>query len=200
MFQLCEYIALCRSYLIHFFTCCDIFNQQSINYDSAKRIAKNVHILQMHSWDCGLSCVGMVLKYIEPCYSNMTSDQILNKLYSLDLVRRQPETPLWTIDLFHILIGLNVNVTMYTSCIKGVDKHHFNIDWYVDCKVASDSSHVISQFNKAFELGLQIRNEVMSIQTLGYLLIKNSKFERENNFVAIVLVNASVLNNITRYT
>jgi len=77
-------------------TIADALLTASMKYFSSNRETKylDIYTKQMYSWDCGLACCAMALKYMD---MKLDSDS----LYSHPLVK---SSPLWTIDLYGTLL------------------------------------------------------------------------------------------------
>jgi hypothetical protein len=115
------------------------------------RNIKSIFVPQRHVWDCGVASVGMVLNWVQYKYND-------EELYTPEICQRS--SPLWTIDLFLLLVELGVDAHMYTLSTK-IEQHHFHYDWYVkyleeDCR----------RVNASFDLAFQKKYSVSKVSTL----------------------------------
>lgn len=81
----------------------------------------SIFVPQACSWDCGIACCNMVLKWNHG--SNV-------QLFDRHIVASH-EKPLWTIELFCLLKEIGINVSMYTNC-EGVNPQHRRLSWYAN--------------------------------------------------------------------
>jgi hypothetical protein len=103
---------------------------------------------QEFSWDCGLSVIIMVMRWSgrERCCR-------MNAYY-------ERETPLWTIDIFSILITTKVfhTIEFYTMNIGIKENNHYkDIDYY-QSSLKADEERVNGLFQKGHELQWPIKN------------------------------------------
>lgn len=151
-----------------------------------------LHVSQLSSWDCGVACCAMVMKW----YGIDTTD-----VYSCSgcrLLTRQ--SPLWTIELFIFLLDLNaqtqsdsnniwnkrveINGTFYTKC-AGIHPDHRQIEWYK--QLNTDEKIISKAFREAKSKRYPIAEEELSLDDLKYAI-------QSRNSIAIILVNSLALN------
>lgn len=100
------------------------------------------HFEQLYDWDCGHTCLQMVIQYCD------TSHDITQALDDLETLKG-PQKPLWTIDLFAYLARHGVKASFYTVCATGIDTHHQNIEWYQSTSLMGDTDRVHALFLQA---------------------------------------------------
>lgn len=151
------------------------------------------YISQRYSWDCGIACSTMVLKW-----ANLVT--LANKSISKrNLIDETPyqyewETPLWTIDLYCFLRERGVDAEMTTS-FKGMNKTHKDIQWYQNhMNIDEDAELVEQKFQRAEDMKWSIGTHT-STQKLSELFVSFQVFSCEEEIVAIVLVNMLYLEN-----
>lgn len=110
------------------------------------------HYQQKHNWDCGLSCVLMVLPFRD-------RNCILNNL-SKFLQEEGFGESTWTIDLSYILYRFKMDF-LYTTITMGVDPGYVKENFY-DKVLAKDSDRVNFRFSEAARLGIRIENRRVS--------------------------------------
>jgi len=121
---------------------------------------KLIHYQQKHNWDCGLSCVLMVLPYRD-------RSCILSNLSSF-LQQEGFGESTWTIDLCYILYRFNLDF-LYTTITMGVDPGYVKENFY-DKVLAKDSDRVNQRFSEANERGIRIQNRrVTSEEIVSHL-------------------------------
>lgn len=76
----------------------------------------DVHVKQSDSWDCGIACCAMALRWV----GNVTDASPLEV---------DKKTPLWTIDLYCFLRERGVE-TAYSTDVPGINEQHEKITWY----------------------------------------------------------------------
>ena len=81
----------------------------------------SIFVPQACSWDCGIACCNMILKWNHG--SNI-------QLFDRHIVTSD-EKPLWTIELFCLLKEVGMDVCMYTNC-EGVNPEHRRLSWYAN--------------------------------------------------------------------
>ena len=106
----------------------DGVNQSSTVVDMDNHRYDRIFIQQKESWDCGLACCNMILRW-SLHYDDVSHDEDHDLIISfIELADRK--TPLWTIELFFLLKGYDiVELTMNTLYV-GVNPVHSTIDWY----------------------------------------------------------------------
>lgn len=128
-----------------------------------------IFIQQKESWDCGLACCNMILRW-SLHYDDVSHDEDHDLIISfIELADRK--TPLWTIELFYLLRGYDiVELTMNTLYV-GVNPVHSTIDWY------TSSSTGMKGFN--YELinnmfAQAIHQHHWSIHEVGDMLVSSA--------------------------
>ena len=102
------------------------------------------HYEQKYNWDCGHTCLRMVIHY---CDIQKSVDDALIDLEELHVL----EKPLWTIDLYAYLMKQGVVATFHTLCADGVTADHEAIDWYQNTNLVEDKERVKVLFNMAVD-------------------------------------------------
>lgn len=102
------------------------------------------HIQQQFHFDCGHTCLKMVIQYCDiPC----DKADAFNDIDALVQFRK----PLWTIDLYTYLMQHGVNASFYTLCVSGVTSNHESIEWYQGTSLLEDAHRVKSLFKQGVE-------------------------------------------------
>jgi len=114
------------------------------------------HYQQKHNWDCGLSCVLMVLPSAD-------RNEILNNLNGFLQEEGFGEST-WTIDLCYILHRCKVNF-LYTTVTLGVDPGYVRENFY-DKVLAKDSNRVNTRFSEAASHGIRIEKRGVSSEEI----------------------------------
>jgi hypothetical protein len=151
------------------------------------------YISQRYSWDCGIACSTMVLKW-----SNLVT--LPNKSISnRNLVDETPyqydwETPLWTIDLYCFLRERGVDAEMTTS-YKGINQTHKDIQWYQKHMNIDEHAELVEQkFHRAEAMKWNIGNST-STYKLSEVFVSSQVPNCEEEIVAILLVNMLYIEN-----
>jgi len=133
------------------------------------------HYQQKSDWDCGLSCVLMVLE-------DKDKSAILHNMDAF-IEGEGFGKSTWTIDLCYILYRFKINFR-YTTTTMGVDPGYVKEVFY-DKVLSKDSDRVTSRFQRAPSLGMRVDEESVSLDTiLSHLLTQGP---------IIVLTNANLL-------
>jgi hypothetical protein len=103
------------------------------------------HHEQQFDWDCGHTCLTMVIYF---CDMKRDISDAQNDLFKLT---QQSQKPLWTIDLFVFLMEQGVGACFHTLCPRGVAAHHEAMEWYQRTGLAGDARRVGEQFRRASE-------------------------------------------------
>lgn len=135
-----------------------------------------VHYTQNSTWDCGLSCIAMVLK------DNERIQFLCN--FAAICKEERIERSTWTIDLCYILRRFNVRHKYLTQMI-GINPNHERNDYY-DKILNKDSERVLDKFNKAQSMGIVIEQKTAN----NRLLIDHLA----NHGPIILLINSGLLN------
>lgn len=156
--------------------------------------ANPYYVKQRDTWDCGLACIKMVIKW-----NNINVDDDISVLSS-DTISTY-NSPLWTIDLYCYLRSHNYDAIMYTKTtdIDDIIAFHKGLDWY------DEGVNDMIRINGNFMLAKN--NNWMIIQDAFHIDNVFIDCLISDNAVAIVLVDSSTINssaisdrNDTRYT
>lgn len=101
------------------------------------------HINQLHSWDCGLACVLMVLRTLGVKDCNM---QELGDLCCT--------TSIWTVDLAYLLKKFSVNFSYFTVTLGA--NPSFSVETFYKEQLPNDLVRVDMLFQKARDAGIII--------------------------------------------
>ncbi|XP_050409258.1 protein GUCD1 [Patella vulgata] len=113
------------------------------------------HVTQFYSWDCGLACAHMILKYLgKPC----------DKLYTTDLDYLQCEESVWTIHLAYLMKRYNIAHQLFTITL-GVNEGYASKSFYSRffCR---DEGKVNNLFTKAAEYGVNVEKRCLSLKEI----------------------------------
>ncbi|KAL3858021.1 hypothetical protein ACJMK2_012637 [Sinanodonta woodiana] len=111
--------------------------------------------IQSYSWDCGLACSSMVLRYLgfDP-----------HNVYTSDLDSLQCGESIWTIDLAMLLQKYDIRHKLCTITI-GVDKTYSKERFYKR-RFTSDEERVNKLFEVAFTQGLIIEKRSVTMEEI----------------------------------
>lgn len=126
------------------------------------------HINQLHSWDCGLACVLMVLRTLGVKDCNM---QELGDLCCT--------TSIWTVDLAYLLKKFSVNFSYFTVTLGA--NPSFSVETFYKEQLPNDLVRVDMLFQKARDAGIIIECRSISSEEISLLILSG-------NFLAITLV------------
>jgi len=134
-----------------------------------------VHYQQQHNWDCGLSCILMVLpshkrKYVINNFDTFVAEEGFGE-------------STWTIDLCYILYRFRMPFK-YTTITLGVDPGYDKENFY-DKVLAKDTSRVNTRFEQSSDKGMVIEKRQVHIEELIQHLGSHGP--------VIVLTNANLL-------
>lgn len=127
-------------------------NDFMINNKSSKKY-NHIFINQKMTWDCGLACCNMLLKWSLYDYHNAVIDnnKFKNELNQITELITFPNknNPLWTIELFYLLKDYEdfIDIAMYTL-YKGINPIHNSINWYSD-SLQKDTEYIQEKFDHA---------------------------------------------------
>lgn len=125
------------------------------NPASAKDDVKVIHKMplfrQNYSWDCGLACSSMVLRFL---------GHTTHKVYTSDLEALQCGESIWTIDLAMLMRRYGVQHKLCTITL-GVDKGYSKESFYSG-KFSSDEMRISKLFEEAKTLKLDIEQRSVS--------------------------------------
>lgn len=139
------------------------------------------HDQQSSNWDCGLSCVKMVLS-IEKRKEFVENWEKILKDEDLD-------TSVWSIDLAYLLRRFGVPHHYYTKTI-GVDPSYAHEAYYRNVFNA-DHNRVISKFENASNAGVQVEKRQLTLEEILQLVTTISP--------AIVLINNNYIQCSAHY-
>lgn len=147
------------------------------------------HIHQADTWDCGLTCVQMVMYWLDSSSKAATSqdNQEKHRKWMMDFVETKS---LWTIDLVillqHMLQEASSSSTyVFCSSNFGVDESYNNLHYYRDA-FSADEVRVRKLFNIAEKQNLPLMQvHHMSLNILISLVLRE-------DVVAIVLVDNNI--------
>lgn len=126
------------------------------------------HINQLHSWDCGLACVLMVLRTLGIKDCNV---QELEELCCT--------TSIWTVDLAYLLQKFSVNFSYFTVTLGA--NPSFSVETFYKEQLSNDLVRVDMLFQKARDAGINIECRSISSKEISLLILSG-------NFLAIALV------------
>lgn len=111
--------------------------------------------IQNYSWDCGLACASMVLRYlnIDP-----------HNVYTTDLEDLQCGESIWTIDLAALLRKYNIRHNFCTITL-GVDKGYSKQSFYSK-KFSIDEERVSQLFDQASSRGINVEQRSVSCEDI----------------------------------
>jgi len=132
------------------------------------------HYQQKYNWDCGLSCVLMILP-------EQSRNYIINNFYKVVEEEGFGEST-WTIDLCYLLHRFNITFSYLTITI-GIDPGYSKEDFY-DKVLSKDNERVNQRFDRAQELGMKISKKSVDSSHI---------VDKLKNGPVIVLINANQL-------
>ncbi|XP_026474989.1 protein GUCD1-like [Ctenocephalides felis] len=136
---------------------------------------KLVHFKQRYTWDCGISCILMILPFDSKEY-------FLQKFYTICNDEGFSKST-WTIDLCYLLKRFKIKHTYFTITF-GVNPGYQD-ELFYEKIITKDESRVLQRFNSAASLGIKIKvKNVSTIDLLKHLY----KFG-----TVILLINANLL-------
>ena len=182
------------------------------HYESSKGscvpIDETIHCKQEHNWDCGVTCILMLLRFARSVHSSdsrSTSSQHLEQLQKQWMLDKIQTKSIWTIDLIMLLDTMlhnppprlklpnfqatcnSLNVK-YLYCTKnfGVDESYKGFNYYKHA-YREDEKRVQILFSEARKKGIQMLEiSQMEIEFVAQLISKQ-------NCVAIALLDYNVL-------
>ena len=123
---------------------------------SAHEFFDSIHVAQQQSWDCGVACCRMALKFAGITDINTARLEELSR-------------PVWTIDILEALVEHGVACEMTTTC-AGINPSHRDRGFY-DSHRDSDESRVSAKFAAARSKGWPVIEVKFS---MCYILLYNS--------------------------
>lgn len=108
---------------------------------------RDIYCSQRDDWDCGLACVGMVLKW--------SKHTVAGELVLDDQHFWERKLPLWTIEMYIMLSKYNgMEIELFTSYV-GVQDNYRNSPWY-SRTFEGDKRLIEDQFSYAMNKGMKI--------------------------------------------
>ncbi|KAK4878440.1 hypothetical protein RN001_010946 [Aquatica leii] len=133
-----------------------------------------VHSKQRYNWDCGISCVLMVL-------SKQFRQTLVTELLTICKEEGFNKST-WTIDLCYLLKRYNVTHELYTVT-EGVDPGYHSNTFYNQI-IAKDEERIKNRFKDAKRNGIIVHNKSVTITSVLKHLTQGP---------AIMLINAKLL-------
>ena len=144
------------------------------------------HVEQNFDWDCGHSCLKMVIQYCDNIDADRTDmDEDLATLIQL-------QKPLWTVDLFAYLLRHGISASFHTLCASGVTSQHESIEWYQSTSLVDDACRVKQLFQLAAEEQWPVY-EVHTRTTLGYYCHYYCCCDIKNRYYPLLILFTTVL-------
>jgi len=154
--------------------------------------AELTHVTQIESWDCGIACLLMTLRWLRDrsdTKRTLSRDEEKERTWMLKTVTSES---IWSIDLVHLLqkirnrriLGFNY---LFASKALQVDQHHRDLSFYEEA-FSDDQSRVTELFNQAKEQGwplIQLEHQLDLTQVVQ--LVSRS------DCIAIALVDNTIL-------
>ncbi|XP_009769127.1 guanylyl cyclase 1 isoform X1 [Nicotiana sylvestris] len=125
------------------------------------------HINQLHSWDCGLACVLMVLRTLGKDYDMQELEELCCT------------TSIWTVDLAYLLQKFSVNFSYFTVTLGA--NPSFCVETFYKEQLSNDLVRVDMLFQKARDAGINIECRSISSEEISSLILSGK-------FIAIALV------------
>lgn len=144
-----------------------------------KKVCEVRHTLEHHRqqsfWDCGLSCVFMVMpgckkEELRHSISTVCAQEIKNQ-------------SVWSIDLCYVLNHCGIQHQYFTKTV-GIDQNFTSEPYYREC-ISQDEVRVTERFRKAAENGISVKETSLSLEDVLVHL--------EDHGPAIALVDSSLL-------
>ncbi|KAL7447229.1 hypothetical protein ACHAXM_011221 [Skeletonema potamos] len=173
-----------------------LFCERRSKNPTCREVTPIGHIHQVDTWDCGLSCIEMVINWLQSNTWHATQEEKEEqRRWMMDFVKTKS---LWTIDLVILLqqmLQLPVDSNSLTSSCSyvfcsnrfGVDESYNNLHYYKDA-FSEDELRVKRLFVQAEQLKLPLMQ--VSHMSLNILIEIISR----ENVVAIVLLDNTIYN------
>ncbi|XP_015070393.1 uncharacterized protein LOC107014811 isoform X2 [Solanum pennellii] len=126
------------------------------------------HINQLHSWDCGLACVLMVLRFLGIKDGNMQ-----------ELEEFCCTTSIWTVDLAYLLKKFSVSFSYFTVTLGA--NPSFSVETFYKEQLPNDLVRVDMLFQKARDAGISIEEKELWRTPLGNEVFKRSRLKKRLN-------------------
>ncbi|KAA0201260.1 hypothetical protein HAZT_HAZT002970 [Hyalella azteca] len=130
---------------------------------------------QQYSWDCGVTCIMMILPKRERQYLADNLQQVA--------LEENFHNSTWSIDLAYLLYRFGIQFRYYTITL-GVD-HGLSKEKFYQTAISKDELRVVDRFERASELGLVVEKRSVSLMQITEHL--------KNCLPIIVLTNAHLL-------
>jgi ABC-type bacteriocin/lantibiotic exporter with double-glycine peptidase domain len=130
-------------------------------------------VSQQHSWDCGLACCNMVLRWYGDHVAQLNEDCLSGD-----------ERPLWTIELFHMLHSAGVEVEMCTMH-RGINPAHHKLRWYENAHETE-----LSRIQELFERSV---TEKWAVSERNVTLEQLKSTVQDHDTTAILLIDVHTL-------
>mmetsp|Transcript_21469 Transcript_21469/g.35943 ORF Transcript_21469/g.35943 Transcript_21469/m.35943 type:complete len:297 (-) Transcript_21469:1583-2473(-) len=165
----------------------------------------HLFVPQSHSWDCGVACCNMVIKWSndnctqeppsESWVKTMRTRSQSKKVSLIETSSLKRQTPLWTVEIFSLLHEYLSpdkieSLSMYTLC-TGINPEHFQLDWYARC----GSSEMLS-IRDAFE---RVKLEGWSLVEKSLSIVELQDLVRNDDVTVVLLVDGLSLNSKIEY-
>ncbi|KAF9597940.1 hypothetical protein IFM89_022758 [Coptis chinensis] len=126
------------------------------------------HIGQLHSWDCGLACVLMVMRTLGIYDCDF---HVLEELCNT--------TSIWTVDLAYILQKFYTSFAFFTVTLGA--NPDYSVETFYKDHLPQDVVRVDRLFQKSLDAGINIQRRSLSSEELSVLILSG-------NYIAIALV------------
>lgn len=119
-------------------------------------VRKMRYVRQRYSWDCGVTCILMILP----------SDRYFSFFKNFNVICKEEgfNKSTWTIDLCYLLRRYDVKHVYCTSTI-GINPHYKHQDFYTKI-LNKDEERVERRFNEAERCGITVYKKTLQIQDL----------------------------------
>lgn len=133
--------------------------------DEIDILNSQIYVKQAKSWDCGVACTSMALRWCSQTTIVGTAEEIS----SIDITPMEApaETPLWTIDLYCFLRSRGL-CAAFSTAVQGINDTHTNLAWYAP-HIEADRARVDAKFLQAQEAGWEVDTPVSTAQLVALL-------------------------------
>jgi len=151
--------------------------------DEEALLNSRIYVRQAKSWDCGVACTTMVLRW---CAQD---PEVLSGEKALDTTPMEApaETPLWTIDMYCFL-RLRGLAASFSTAVPGINSAHTALAWYAP-HIEADRQRVEEMFERARTAGWAVGDPVPTEQLVRLLLAQGEGPLWDKQLCAIALVN-----------
>lgn len=129
--------------------------------DAKKKGILLPHEQQHFNWDCGITCLRMVLKY----FDKNRNGELIQQFSKMRL-----RTSVWTIDLAYLLTAFEIKNQLSTITL-GVDANYADVDFYAT-HLSRDNLRVNQLFRDAHLKGVKVVKESVSMDDIVDFLDK----------------------------